>query len=146
MCIRKLDDYLSCPSILSICEDDYLKQREEEFLRRIIVEEHLRHSLEFCQTMNQATSSSIVKRIDKRSPAAKKKGGRRGSSGRITSKVRSVLSRNTGRNSQKGLGAILLNKKKSFGAPGKFAAKGVKRKGGILRKVGKYAVVGLAGK
>ena len=140
---------MSCPSILSVCEDNYLQEREEELLERIIVQEHLRNSLEFCQNLNQAVSSLEAKHIEKRSPKKKGSsggGGRSRGGGRVSSKVRSAFSSSAGRKGQKALSSILHSRKKTFGTPGKFGATGVKRKGGILRKVGKYAVVGLAGK
>ena len=101
--------------------------------------------MEFCQSLNQDISSLESKRINKRSPIARKKGGRRGGSGRVSSKVRSAFSGSVGKKGQKALSAILLNRNKNkFGTPSRTVAKGVKRKSGVLRKVGKYAVVGLA--
>merc|ERR1712080_316365 len=65
------------------------------------------------------------------------------SRGRVSSGIRSAFSGKTGRKGQKVLGTILGSKKGVFGT-GRKSTKGIKRKGSILRKAGKYAVVGLA--
>ena len=95
----------------------------------------------------------VARNINKRSPVAKKRGRSRTKStssssrnrGRASSKVRKAFSRNVGRKGQKILGNIFGRKKGVLGSGGKLAAGGVKRKGSIFKKVGKYAVAGLAG-
>ena len=84
---------------------------------------------------------------------AKKRGGSRGisrssssSRGRISSSIRKAITRSKGAKGQKVLRTLFGGKKGKLGNVGKVANKGVKRKGGFLRKAGKYAVVGLAGK
>ena len=105
---------------------------------------------EFCQ--NQIYNSLDEKHIHKRSPVAKKRGGiksssrSRGSSrGRISSSIRKAITGSKGGKGQRVLKTLLGGKKGKLGNVGKVANKGVKRKGGFLRKAGKYAVVGLAG-
>jgi hypothetical protein len=151
---RKLNAYLSCPSILTVCEDEPLQDQEDQLLEKFIVDKNLEESLEFCQNLNVVHSRLQGRRLDKRSPIAKKRGGSRGSSrtsssnrGRVSSSIRSAFSGKTGRKGQKVLGTILGSKKGKgvFGTGRKSATKGVKRKGSFLRKAGKYAVVGLAG-
>ena len=143
---------MNCPSILAFCEDQYLQDQEQKLLEKIIVEENLKQSLEFCQTLHHENSKLDEKRINKRSAVAKKRGGSKGSSrsgtrgrGRLSSNIRSVFSGNPGRKSQKALSGILGSKKGTFGTGRKIAKKGVKRKGGFLKKAGKYVVIGLAG-
>ena len=46
---------------------------------------------------------------------------------------------------QKVVSTLFGGKKGNLGRLGKIPSKGVKRKGGFLRKAGKYAVIGLAG-
>ena len=149
---RKLNAYLSCPSILTVCEDEQLQDQEDQLLKKFIVDENLKESLAFCQNLNVINSRLQARHLDKRSPIAKKRGGRRGSSktssssrGRVSSSIRSAFSGKTGRKGQKVLDTILGSKKGVFGTGRKSTTKGIKRKGSILRKAGKYAVVGLAG-
>ena len=149
---------MSCPSILSVCEDDYLRDQEEHLLENIIVDENLKESLEYCQHLKEASTALAAKHIYKRSPVAKKRGGSRGSGnsrgssrstgssrGSISSKVRAAFSGSGRRKSQKVLSTVFGNKKRKFGGGAKLSSKNVKRKGGIFKKIGKYAVVGLAG-
>ena len=110
-------------------------------------------SWEFCQTLAQNDDSLKSKHIAKRSPVAKKRGRGRGNSrpssksrSRITSNIRSTITGSRGGKGQKVLSTLFGRKKGKLGNVGRVGNTGVKRKGGFLRKAGKYAVVGLAGK
>ena len=138
--------YLNCPSILTVCEDEQLQVQGDQFLKKLIVDENIKESLNLCDNLKQN------RHLEKRSPVAKKRGGRGGSSrtssssrGRLSSRIRSGVAGTAGRKGQKVLGSIFGSKKGMFGSGRKFATKGVKRKGSILRKAGKYAIIGLAG-
>ena len=133
-----------------MCENDSLKVQEKHLLRDMILNSDRKDSWEFCQ--NQIYDSLDEKHIHKRSPVAKKRGGSRGSSrsssssrGRISSSIRKAFTGSRGGKGQKALRTLFGGKKGKLGNVGKVANKGVKRKGGFLRKAGKYAVVGLAG-
>ena len=149
---RALQEYLSCPSILSLC-DDFGDDQEEKMLEHIVIDETIKEALEFCQSFYQAETELVARNINKRSPVAKKRGRSRTSStssssknrGRVSSNVRKAFSGNVGRKGQKILGNIFGRKKGVLGSGGKLATGGVKRKGSIFKKVGKYAVAGLAG-
>ena len=143
---------MSCPSILSLC-DDFGDDQEEKMLEHIVIDEKIKEALEFCQSFYQVETELVARNINKRSPVAKKRGRGRTSStssssknrGRVSSNVRKAFSGNVGRKGQKILGNIFGRKKGVLGSGGKLAAGGVKRKGSIFKKVGKYAVAGLAG-
>ena len=102
--------------------------------------------MESCQKLKQFPSLHSIKQINKRSPVAKKRGGSRRGGGGLSSRARGAFSGGAVRKGQKALGTILNSRKSKFGSATKFAGGGIKRKGGFLRKAGKYAVVGLAGK
>ena len=137
---------MSCSNILSVCVDNYLQETEERLLQQIVVDEDLKGNLESCQKLKHLPSLHSIKQINKRSPVAKKRGGSRRGGGGLSSRARGAFSGGAVRKGQKALGTILNNRKSKFGSATKFAGGGIKRKGGFLRKAGKYAVVGLAGK
>lgn len=136
-----------------MCEVDFLRHQENKLLRDIAMKSDGKKLWDFCQTIKQNEDSLKANRIAKRSAVAKKRGRSGGNSrpssksrSRIPSSVRSTFTGGRRGKGQKVLRTLFGRKKGKLGNVGQIANKGVKRKGGFLRKAGKYAVVGLAGK
>ena len=135
--------------ILDVCKNDYVKDQEDILLQGIIEKSNRKTSWKVCQSQTKSEAHLSGKHVYKRSPVAKKRGGSRGSSrsskSRIGSSIRKAFTGGRGGKGQKAVSTLFGGKKGNLGRLGKIPSKGVKRKGGFLRKAGKYAVIGLAG-
>ena len=135
--------------ILDVCKNDYVQDQEDVLLQGIVEKSIRKASWKLCQTQTKSQAHLRRKHIYKRSPVAKKRGGSRGSSrsskSRIGSSIRKAFTGGRGGKGQKVVSTLFGGKKGNLGRLGKIPSKGVKRKGGFLRKAGKYAVIGLAG-
>ena len=132
-----------------MCKNDNVKDQEDILLQGISEKSNRKASWKLCQFQTKSQAHLRGKHIYKRSPVAKKRGGNRGSSrsskSRIGSSLRKAFTGGRGGKGQKVVSTLFGGKKGNLGRLGKIPSKGVKRKGGFLRKAGKYAVIGLAG-